>query len=164
MIRRDTRCSTSTTGTMTRNPGGRTPCTRPSRNSTPCSYCLTIRTANARTSRISTTTTMAAVDRVFMAVLLWAADQTVIRADCQKSWLTGTSAERGQGPPTCPGLLVESRGSAPLVPASRLFGHSDSRRLAGDHHDLLAGLRGRLVVSPLMLGAWPVSPLHGPVG
>jgi len=53
-IRRLTLRRSSTSGMMNVNPGARTPTTRPSRNSTPCSYCLTMRSDNART--ISATT------------------------------------------------------------------------------------------------------------
>ena len=56
-IRSDTRRSTSTTGMINRRPGSRTPTTRPRRNSTPFSYCWTIRTDNAPTSTSTATTT-----------------------------------------------------------------------------------------------------------
>jgi hypothetical protein len=56
-IRSDTRRSTSTSGTISRRPGARTPLTRPTRNSTPRSYCLTIRTDNASTTTTTTATT-----------------------------------------------------------------------------------------------------------
>src|SRR5260370_7756787 len=56
-IRSDTRRSTSTTGMIRLSPGAREPRSRPSRNSTPCSYCLTIRTASPNPSSASSTTT-----------------------------------------------------------------------------------------------------------
>src|SRR6185369_13177324 len=59
-IRRLTRCRTSTNGMMTVRPGSRTPTTRPNRNSTPRSYCLTTRTARAN-SRINNTITAIAI-------------------------------------------------------------------------------------------------------
>ena len=43
-MRSETRCSTSTNGMISRRPGSRMPTTRPRRNSTPSSYCLTILT------------------------------------------------------------------------------------------------------------------------
>src|SRR4029453_13051159 len=63
-IRSDTRRSTSTSGTISRRPGSRTPMTRPSRNSTPFSYCWTIRTDNASPTRTSTATTTTMVVKV----------------------------------------------------------------------------------------------------
>src|ERR1035437_7155084 len=60
MMRRETRCSTSTKGMMIRSPGSRVPRRRPSRNSTPFSYCLTILIASARTMRARRTTIRAA--------------------------------------------------------------------------------------------------------
>src|SRR6266487_3859762 len=53
-IRSDTRRRTSISGTISFRPGSRTPTTRPSRNSTPRSYCLTIRTDSASPSRATT--------------------------------------------------------------------------------------------------------------
>jgi hypothetical protein len=54
-IRSDTRRSASTSGTIRVRPGSRTPTTRPRRNSTPRSYCWTIRTDEASPTRASTT-------------------------------------------------------------------------------------------------------------
>ena len=66
-IRSETRFSTSTNGTITRSPGLRVPTTRPRRNSTPSSYCLTILRDNAaRTARTATMTTMTTT--AFMAL------------------------------------------------------------------------------------------------
>src|SRR5665811_1067223 len=56
MIRSDTRCRTSTKGMIIRNQGWRKPSTLPSRNRTPCSYCLTIFTASPSNSRTTTRT------------------------------------------------------------------------------------------------------------
>src|SRR5450759_3306167 len=56
MIRSDTRCRTSTNGMIIRSPGWRKPSTLPSRNRTPCSYCLTIFTAITSPSRTMTRT------------------------------------------------------------------------------------------------------------
>src|SRR6266511_6266517 len=56
-IRSDTRRRTSISGTINRRPGSRTPTTRPSRNSTPRSYCFTIRTDNANPTSTSSTKT-----------------------------------------------------------------------------------------------------------
>src|SRR5579863_2330604 len=70
-IRSDTRCSTSTNGMISRNPGSRGPCTRPSRNRTPCSYCLTILAAIASPSRASTTTTTITMIRASIMGLLF---------------------------------------------------------------------------------------------
>src|ERR1035441_8411215 len=55
-IRSDTRRRLSTNGMMTRNPGSRLPMTLPSRNRTPCSYCFTILSANAKPSMAMTPT------------------------------------------------------------------------------------------------------------
>src|SRR5947199_1410099 len=56
-MRSDTRRSTSTTGTMNVRPGFLTPTTRPSLNSTPSSYCFTMRSDSMRAIRASTTRT-----------------------------------------------------------------------------------------------------------
>src|SRR5260370_32022513 len=55
-IRSDTRRSTSITGMIRLSPGARGPRSWPSRNSTPCSYCLTIRTDSPNPSSASSTT------------------------------------------------------------------------------------------------------------
>src|SRR5580700_3871627 len=68
-IRSDTRCSTSASGMITRSPGARAPSTRPSRNSTPCSYCFTIRTDIARTMSSSTATITTTMIRTFITRL-----------------------------------------------------------------------------------------------
>ena len=68
-IRSDTRRSTSTNGMISRNPGARGPRTRPSRNSTPCSYCLTIRTASADPSSASSTTMITTAIKTPIAML-----------------------------------------------------------------------------------------------
>ena len=63
-IRSEIRCSTSTNGMMNRKPGVRSPITRPNRNSTPFSYCLTMRTdiaaPNNTTMMTATNTTISA--------------------------------------------------------------------------------------------------------
>src|SRR5215207_6745598 len=63
-IRSDTRRRTSMTGMIRVRPGSRTPMTRPSRNSTPRSYCWTIRTDRASPTRTSTTSTTTMVVKV----------------------------------------------------------------------------------------------------
>ena len=55
-IRNDTRRRVSMKGTMTRKPGSRVPMTRPKRNHTPFSYCLTIRSARANPIKARTKT------------------------------------------------------------------------------------------------------------
>ena len=61
MIRSDTRRRMSIIGTIRVRPGSRIPMTRPRRNSTPFSYCLTIRTERASPSRASTPSTIRTV-------------------------------------------------------------------------------------------------------
>src|ERR671919_1337685 len=68
-IRSDTRRRTSMTGTIRVSPGSRTPMTRPRRNSTPFSYCWTIRTDSARPSTPSTTTTTTVVNAAISSPL-----------------------------------------------------------------------------------------------
>ena len=53
---------------MSRNPGSRSPITRPSRNNTPHWYCLTIRTAVASTSSDNNTSTTRTTPTDFIAV------------------------------------------------------------------------------------------------
>src|SRR5512132_3324696 len=67
-IRSDTRRSTSISGRINRRPGSRTPMTRPRRNSTPFSYCWTIRTDNANPTSTSTATTTRTVSQPLMPV------------------------------------------------------------------------------------------------
>src|SRR5215217_6578843 len=71
-IRSDTRRSTSISGTISRRPGSRTPMTRPRRNSTPFSYCWTIRTDSANPSRTGTATTTTTVSKPLMSSSLLA--------------------------------------------------------------------------------------------
>src|SRR6266542_1252149 len=65
-IRSDTRRSRSISGTIKVRPGSRTPMTRPSRNSTPRSYCLTTRTDSANPSSASTTSRATNVTNVLI--------------------------------------------------------------------------------------------------
>jgi hypothetical protein len=57
-VRSETFLSTSITGMISRSPGSRTPCSFPSRNCTPFSYCWTtlIDIASSTSSTTATTT------------------------------------------------------------------------------------------------------------
>ena len=68
-IRSDTLRITSMTGMISRRPGARGPRSRPSRNTTPCSYCQTIRTAIANRMTITIAAITKAMIRGFMAAL-----------------------------------------------------------------------------------------------
>ena len=82
-IRSDTRRSTSTSGTISRRPGSRTPTTRPRRNSTPFSYCWTIRTDRASPSRTSTASTTTTVVNVDIASSVPRCHPTMARQGCR---------------------------------------------------------------------------------
>src|SRR5215217_4592112 len=97
-IRSDTRRSTSTSGTISRRPGSRTPTTRPRRNSTPFSYCWTIRTDSASPTSASTATTTRTVSQPLMS----------------SSLLAGTAPPAGTSPSFALGVL--SAGGRWLVP------------------------------------------------
>src|SRR5215208_446827 len=97
-IRSDTRRSTSISGTISRRPGSRTPTTRPRRNSTPFSYCWTIRTDNANPTSASTATTTRTVSQPLMS----------------SSLLAGTAPPAGTSPSFALGVL--SAGGRWLVP------------------------------------------------
>src|SRR5215211_7132907 len=148
-IRSDTRRSTSITGTINRRPGSRTPMTRPSRNSTPFSYCWTIRTDRASPSSSSTNITRA-VSRPFMSVPFLpvplaagtspslALVCTVLRPMARKQprpvlrFRSAPLESRGRRRPAAPPL--DSTGRRVLTPAGR-----GDLRLAGAYLDALGG-------------------------
>ena len=97
----DTRCITSTNGMITRNPGARRPSTRPSRNNTPCSYCLMIRTERTR-KIISTTRMPTTVDRMMLML-----GTPMDGATCPAGRAAAAS------PPGCPSVIRSGSGSRP---------------------------------------------------
>src|SRR5215207_6570982 len=102
-IRSDTRRSTSISGRISRRPGSRTPMTRPRRNSTPFSYCWTIRTDSANPSSTSTATTTSTACQPLMSYPFLPVpppgDQPVPRLGCARCggrWLV-PNPWRGSG-------------------------------------------------------------------
>src|SRR4029453_3178437 len=90
------RRSTSTSGTINRRPGSRTPITRPSRNSTPFSYCWTIRTDNHNTSSANTATTTTTVSQPLMSVPFYRHRMRAAPAPRGPSYLVGRYVGRAE--------------------------------------------------------------------
>src|ERR1700684_1322291 len=85
-IRMGTRCRTTANAMITRSPGSRGPRTRPSRNSTPCWYCLTTLIASASPTASSSRTMTTIMITIFMG-----------------AYSCAFSAVREPGPPGPPG-------------------------------------------------------------
>src|SRR6266545_3839159 len=150
MIRSDTCLSRSMTGTMKFRPGCRVPTTRPSRNSTPRSYCLTIRSDSASPTIASRAITMRMVSSTFMAgsflsfvasvVVLLGGVGWVQVAHGGQQRLPGEVVEVGFG-----GGLVEQVGElvasvvAGLDGAQPVTGEGE-RRVVHSGHQVLSGL------------------------
>src|SRR5580700_5006567 len=113
--RRDTRRRTSTTGMISWNPGARELRSRPSRKSTPCSYCLTIRTDSPNPSSASSTTMTTTAIRTPMTTLHSDLVESVARARLQTR----------QSPPGA-ALDEARRDDVQLAPALEAVGLDDS--------------------------------------
>src|SRR5215211_7809773 len=120
-IRSDTRRSTSISGTINRRPGSRTPTTRPRRNSTPFSYCWTIRTDSANPSNTSTSATTTISQPLIPSSLLAGTAPAAGPARpspwvCTGAAADGTEAAETGSPVRCSPPLESQGRSRPATP------------------------------------------------